>query len=161
MTSSGNRLIAKNTLLLYGRMLFIMFVTLYTSRVILAGLGVEDYGTYQAVGGIVSLLSFINVVLSTGTSRFLTYELGKGDKDMLSRVFCTALNSHVLLSLLIVLIAETLGLWFLNNKLNIPEESISAAGMVFQFSILTSIVNITQVPYTASIISHEKMDIYA
>ena len=117
--STNNRRIAKNTLLLYVRMLFLMLVNLYTSRVILRILGVDDYGIYNAVGGIVLMLSFLNSALSNGSSRFITYELGKKDSSCLNIIFCTILNAHLLLAIIVVLIAETVGLWFVTNKLGL------------------------------------------
>lgn len=158
---SDNKRIAKNTMYLYFRMILIMGVTLYTSRVILDKLGIDDYGLYNVVGGIVAMLSFINGTLSIGTSRFLTYELGAGDKIKLSRTFSTALYVHFLLSLIIVIIMETGGLWFFYNKLVIPPDRFNACLWVFQFSILTTLVAITQVPYSAAIMAHERMGIYA
>ena len=160
-SSSNNKRIAKNTLLLYFRMLFLMAVNLYTSRVILRILGVEDYGLYNAVGGIVLMLSFLNSALSNGSSRFITFELGKKDQSKLSDVFCTVLNAHILLAVIVVLVAETVGLWFVENKLGISENRHAAALFAYHFSVLTSIVSITQVPYTATIIAHERMQIYA
>ena len=114
---SDNRTIAKNTIYLYIRMLVTMFIALYTSRVILQKLGVDDYGIYQAVGGVVGFLSFVNSALATGTSRFLTYELGQGNIIRLKRTFASTFTVHVLLAALIVLIAETIGLWFVYNKM--------------------------------------------
>lgn len=160
-SSSNNKRIAKNTLLLYIRMLFLMAINLYTSRVILSILGVEDYGLYNAVGGIVLMLSFLNSALSNGSSRFITFELGKKDQSQLSNVFCTVLNAHILLAVIVVLVAETVGLWFVENKLGISENRHVAALFAYHFSVLTSIVSITQVPYTATIIAHERMQIYA
>lgn len=158
---SSNKTIAKNTILLYFRMIFTMLVSLFTSRVVLAKLGVEDYGIYQVVGGIVGMLSFLNGALSTGSSRFLTFALGKNDKENLSKTFSTTLSIHIVLSLIIVFLAETVGLWFFYNKLEIPESRMFAASVAYHLSILTSLISITQVPYGAVIIAHEKMDIYA
>lgn len=160
-TSANNKRIAKNTMFLYFRMILIMGVTLYTSRIILDKLGVEDYGLYQVVGGVVGILSFLNGTLSTGTSRFLTYELGTGDLEKLKRTFSTGFYTHVILALIVVLLMETGGLWFLYNKLVIPPERIDACFWVFQLSIFTTFVAITQVPYTATIMAHERMGIYA
>jgi len=160
-TTSSNKRIAKNTLFLYFRMILIMGVTLYTSRVILDKLGVDDYGLYQVVGGVVGMLSFLNGTLSIGTSRFLTYELGTGNTEKLLRTFSTAFYVHLILALIIVLLMETGGLWFLYHKLIIPSERLTACFWVFQFSILTTLVAITQVPYTATIMAHEHMGIYA
>ncbi len=138
-----------------------MLVTLYTSRVILQALGIDDFGIYQTVGGIVGLLSFVNGALATGSSRFITYELGSGDNEKLRKTFSSTLSVHIILALVIFVLAETLGLWFLNEKLNVPQSRLYAANWVYQISIITAILDITQVPYTAEIISHEKMDVYA
>jgi O-antigen/teichoic acid export membrane protein len=138
-----------------------MLITLYTSRVILQVLGVTDYGLYQVVGGVVGLISFINGGLSTGTARFLTYELGSGNNDKLNKTFCTMLNAHVILGVLIVILAETIGLWFVYNKLTIPPDRLDASVIAYHLSILTVFFSIIQIPYTASIIAYEKMHIYA
>jgi O-antigen/teichoic acid export membrane protein len=159
--NTNNKTIAKNTVFLYFRMMFTMLVALYTSRVILKVLGVEDYGIYQIVGGIVGFLSFINGALSTGSSRFFTFGLGTGDNAQLRRTFSTTLTIHILLALLIVVVAETIGLWFLHHKLIIEPDRMNAAVFVFHLSVLTSVFTLTQVPYNASIIAHEKMSIYA
>ena len=158
---SKNKTIAKNTLFLYFRMMFSMLVSLYTSRVVLQALGIEDYGIYQTVGGVVGMLSFLNGALSAGSSRFLTYEMGTGNCTKLQRTFSSVLTVHILLAILIVLIAETGGLWFVCNKLVIPTERIDAAIFAYHFSILAAVFSITQVPYSACIISHERMGIYA
>lgn len=161
MASEANKRIAKNTLMLYIRMLFSMVVSLYTARVILNTLGVEDYGTYNVVGGVVALFGFINASLSTGTQRFLTFELGKGDDHQLNRVFSMSLNIHVIIAIIVFLLAETVGLWFLNTQLVIPTGRLYAANWVYQVSILSAIISITQVPYSATIVSHERFNIYA
>ena len=158
---SGNKTITKNTLFLYFRMMLTMVVTLFTSRVILQKLGVDDYGIYQAVGGIVGFLSFINGALSTGSSRFLTYALGEGDWEKLKKTFATTLNIHILIAVLVVIIAETVGLWFLHNQMLIAPERMGAAVYTYHLSILTALFTLTQVPYNASIIAHERMSIYA
>lgn len=160
-TSEKNKRIAKNTLLLYVRMLFLMLVTLYTSRVILHALGVEDYGIYNVVGGVVAMFSVISGSLSAAISRFITYELGKGDKERLVKIFSTSVSIQFGLSLIVILLAETIGLWFLNVKMNIPDARMTAANWVFQFSILTFIVNLISVPYNACIIAHERMSAFA
>lgn len=161
MEKSSNKTIAKNTIFLYFRMMLTMVISLYTSRVILQVLGVEDFGIYQAVGGIVGFLSFLNNALSTGSSRFITFGLGEGDSKKLKNIFSTTLTTHICLALLIVLLAETAGLWFLHNKLVIAPERLDAAEFVFHLSILTAFFSLTQVPYNACIIAHEKMGIYA
>lgn len=158
---SSNRTIAKNTVFLYFRMMFTMVVSLFTSRVILQVLGVEDYGIYQTVGGVVGMLQFVNGALSTGSSRFLTYEMGTGNFEKLKRTFSSVLTAHLLLALIIVIVAETAGLWFVYNKLVIPTERMDAAIFAYHLSIFAAVFQITQVPYNACIISHEKMDIFA
>lgn len=158
---TNSKTIAKNTMLLYIRMMVTMVITLYTSRVVLLVLGVDDYGIYQAVGGIVGFFSFVNSALSTGSSRFITFGLGEGDMAKLKRVFSTTLTGHIILALLIVAVAETAGLWFMHHKMVIPPDRITAALWVFHLSILTAFFSLTQVPYNASIIAHERMTVYA
>jgi O-antigen/teichoic acid export membrane protein len=138
-----------------------MIISLFTSRVVLQTLGVDDYGIFQAVGGIVGMLSFINNALATGSSRFLTYAMGENVEGKLKRVFSTTLTAHVILASVIVLVAETVGLWFLYNKMVIPPERMGAAVYAFHLSIITAFFTITQVPYSACIIAHEKMSVYA
>ncbi len=138
-----------------------MLVSLYTSRVVLAKLGVEDYGIYQVVGGVVGMLSFLNGALSTGTSRFLIFTLGKNDEEKLSKTFSTTLSIHIVFACIIVFLAETIGLWFFYHKLEIPVERLFAASVAFHLSILTSLISITQVPYSAVIIARERFGIYA
>lgn len=162
MDSQGsNKTIAKNTVFLYVRMLIIMVVTLYTSRVILQALGIDDYGLYQAVGGVVGFLAFISNALAGATSRFITFALGKGDSEELKNTFATTLTSHLIIGLFIVLIAETIGLWYVYNNMVIPEERFAAAIIVYQISILTAFITIIQVPYYAEVIAHEKMSVFA
>lgn len=158
---TSNKTIAKNTLALYVRMGFSMIVALYTSRIILQVLGVTDMGIQASVGGVVGFAGFLNSALSNGSSRFLTYALGKGDIEEMKRTFSTVFWVHTLLAFLIVLFVETIGLWFLHNKLIIPEERFDAAIWVFHLSTLSMAISMTQVPYTACIMSHEKMNIYA
>lgn len=159
--TTSNKRIAKNTLLLYVRMLFSMAVSLYTSRVVLQVLGVSDYGVYSVVGGVVGMLGFLNATMSGATSRFLTYELGREDKERLSQTFNAAIIVHIGIALFVFVVAETLGLWFVYHKLVIPDGRMTAAVWIYQFSILSTMIGITQVPYNASIIAHERMDIYA
>lgn len=158
---SSNKRIAKNTLMLYIRMLISMLVGLYTSRVVLQTLGVEDYGIYGVVGGVVSMMGFLNASMSGATSRFITFELGKGDMQRVRDTFSSAMIIHVGIALVVIFLSETVGLWFLCNKLVIPEGRMEAAHWVYQCSIISAAVGITQSPYTAVIMSHEKMDIYA
>lgn len=160
-SSSLNKRIAKNTMSLYIRMMITMIISLYTSRLILQVLGVDDYGIYQSVGGIVGFLSFLNTALSTGSSRFITFGLGEGSLEKLKKIFSTTLTGHIILAFIIVVIAETAGLWFLHNKLVIPADRMQAAEWVLHFSIVTVFFTLTQVPFNACIIAHEKMNIYA
>ena len=159
--SSNNKRIAKNTLLLYIRTLLIMLVTLYTSRVVLNTLGVTDYGVYNVVGGVVAMFGFINSSMASATQRFITFALGKGDKDNLQKVFSTALQIHVLIAALIVVLGETVGLWFMYTQMQIPADRMDAAFWVLQCSIVSAVVMIISVPYNADIIAHEKMSAFA
>ena len=159
--SANNKRIAKNTLLLYFRMLLIMAVTLYTSRVVLATLGVEDFGIYNVIGGIVAMFSVISGSLSSAISRFITYELGKGNIERLKIIFSSSVVIQVCLALLICILAEIGGVWFLNSKMNIPIARMEAANWVLQCSILTFMINLISVPYNAAIIAHERMKAFA
>lgn len=159
--SQSNKIVAKNTIILYLRMFFVMCVQLYTSRVILSSLGVVDFGIYGVVGGIVVMFSSIMGSLSGAVSRFLTVELGKNDCVALNKVFSSSLLMLVLEGLLVVGLSESIGVWFLYNKMEIPLDRMSAAFWVLQFSILSSFISITQVPYTSIVIAYENMKIYA
>lgn len=160
--SENNKRIAKNTLMLYGRMLFGMFVSLYTSRVVLNVLGVEDFGIQGAVCGFVGMFSLISTSLSNSVSRFLTFELGRGDKESLKQVFSTSILIHICLALVVFLSIETFGVWFLNNRMdNIPIDRLYAANWLLQFSLVSFILGILSLPYNATLISHEKMDLFA
>lgn len=158
---SDNKLIAKNTVYLYFQMLLTMIVGLYTSRVILQVLGIDDYGIYSAVGGVVGLMTFLNSALATGSSRFLTFELGRGNMERLKSMFSTLLTAHVILGFIIVVLCETLGFWLVCNKLVIPTERYAPALYCFHFSVVTCFMAVVQVPFNATIISHEKMKVYA
>ena len=142
-------------------MLFIMAVTLYTSRVILQILGVEDFGVYNVVGGIITMFAFINGGMVSATQRYITFEIGQGNKDKLQKVFSTALQIHALISLIILILGETVGLWFLWEKLVIPPDRMIAAMWVYQCSIIACVVSIMSIPYNADIIAHEKMSAFA
>ncbi|MDR2475226.1 MAG: hypothetical protein LBD45_05145, partial [Bacteroidales bacterium] len=159
--AENNKRIAKNTLFLYFRMLITMGVSLYTSRIVLATLGVEDYGIYNVVGGVVALFGVLNSSLAGATQRFLTFQLGKNDFPELKKTFSAALNIHVFLAIVILILAETIGLWFFKTKINIPVEREYAAMWVYHFSVCAAILSIVQVPYNASIIAHERMNVYA
>lgn len=157
----NNKRIAKNTVMLYFRLFLTMGVALYTSRVVLNTLGVIDFGVYSVVGCIVTMFSFLNGAMSSATQRYLSVEIGKQDYLQLKKVFSISLSIHVLISVIIVILAETIGLWFLNTQMNIPVTRMGAANWVYQFSVLAFAVSVIQVPYNASIIAHEKMDVYA
>lgn len=160
-TSENNKRIAKNTLLLYARMFLLMVIGLYTSRVILNTLGVEDYGIYNVVGGIVVMFSFLSNSLSTASSRFITYDLGVGDLSLIKKTFGNIITIHLLLALIILILGETIGLWFVLNKLQTPENRMTAALWVYQFSIFSFVLNIISIPYNAIIIAHERMKAFA
>ena len=158
---SNNKRIAKNTLLLYFRMFVTMAVGLYTSRVVLNVLGVSDYGIYNVVGGIITMMSFLNAAMVQASQRFLSFELGNSNLERLNRVFCTSVNIHFVICVIAILVGETLGLWFVNSKLNIPADRMVAANWVYQASILTFMTGVMSVPYTSSIVAHEKMSAFA
>ena len=158
---SNNKRIAKNTLLLYFRMIFMMAVSLYTSRVVLDALGVEDFGIYNVVGGVITLFSFVNGAMSSSTQRYITFELGKGNTSQLQKVFQTSMNVHLLVALLILFLGETAGLWFFYEKMVIPPLRMVSAFWVYQFSIFTMMIMVVSVPYNAVIIAHERMSTFA
>lgn len=158
---SNSKRIAKNTLLLYFRMILIMVVSLYTSRIILNELGVEDFGIYNLVAGVVILFSFLSNAMITATQRYLCIAIGKKDEKYIQAVFSTSLLSHFFLIFFIFLAAETIGLWLINAKLEIPADRMSATNFVYQLAILTTCVNIIRIPYNASIIANERMSFFA
>lgn len=158
---SSNKTIAKNTLFLYGRMLFNLVVSLYTSRVVLQVLGVNDLGVYQVVAGIVAMFTFVNGSLAGATSRFLAFELGKNDSQRLARTFAATLNVHIVTAAIFFVVCETIGLWLVNYKLNIPAGREVAANVVYQASILMTMLSLVQSPYNAAIIAHERMKVFA
>lgn len=160
-TLDNKKRIAKNTLLLYVRMLFLMLVSLYTSRVILNALGVQDFGIYNVVGGVVAMFSIISGSLSAAISRFITFELGKGNAKRLKDIFSASVTIQLFLSLIVVLLIESVGVWFLNVKMTIPINRINASNWVLQFSIITFVINLISIPYNATIIAHEKMSAFA
>lgn len=159
--SANSKRIAKNTLMLYFRMFVMTVVGLYTSRVVLRELGVSDYGIYNVVGGIINMAGFLNSAMIAASQRFLSYELGHGDSDRLSRVFCTSINIHAVICIIAFILAETVGLWFINTKLNIPDGRMIAANWVFQASIISFMINVMSVPYNSAIVAHEKMSVFA
>ena len=158
---SSNRRIAKNTLLLYLRMIVVMLVSLYTSRLVLAALGVEDYGIYQVVGGLVGMFTILSGSLSVSTSRFLTFALGTGDFEQLRKTFATVRAVHIILAISMFLICELLAIWFLKTKLTIPPDRLYAAKCALHCSIAGFSISLLNVPFGASVISHEKMSAFA
>lgn len=161
MPESDNKRAIKNAIALTLRMVLVTIVGLYTSRVVLEALGVEDYGIYGVVGSVLSLTTFLNVAMAGATSRFITYELGTGNTDKLKNVFSTSLQIHIVIALIVLILAESVGLWLVNYKLVIPDNRMFAANILYQLSVLSMVVNFTQVPYTAEIMGHENMKIYA
>lgn len=159
--TENNKRVAKNTLLLYFRMLLTMFVTLYTVRVVLNVLGINDYGLYNVVGGIVIMFSFISSTMSAASQRFFSFELGKNDLLQFKRTFGLMILIYGCIAIIVLILAETIGLWFLNYKMIIPPDRLVAANWVFQFSILSFLVTIMTIPYNAAIIAHENMKVYA
>jgi len=159
--SENNKRIAKNTIFLYLRNFFTLGVGLYTSREILAQLGVSNFGIYNVVGGVIVLFSFIQNAMSSATSRFFTFDLGKGDFEALKKTFSLSVVIHIFTALLILILGETIGLWFLNTHLVIPEDRMGAANFVYQFSVFSVCIGILQVPYIVAINAHERMKIFA
>ena len=147
--------------MLYIRMLLMMAVTFYTSRVVLHTLGVVDYGIYNVVGGIVAMFGFINAAMSSGTQRYLTFEIGRGDTERLKKVFITSMNIHILIAVIVFVLAETVGLWFMYQEMKIPDDRFNASMWVYQCSVLSTMVMFVSVPYNATIIAHEKMSAFA
>ena len=159
--NENNKRIAKNTLVLYMRMLAMMILGIFTSRITINALGVSDYGVNNVVAGFVSMLGFFNSILAGGSTRFITFYLGKGDLGRLREVFSACMTLHVIMALLVLIGGETIGLWFVNYQLNIDPDRMVAANWVYQFAILSACFSITQTPYTAEIMAHEKMSAFA
>lgn len=158
---SNSKRIAKNTLLLYLRMFLIMAISIYTSRVILNALGVDDYGIYNVVGGFVGLFAVVNASLVSAIVRFITTEQGIGNLENEKKIFCTSINVEIIVASIVLLLAETLGLWFLNERMVIPAEKLFAANVVYQLSLASFVISLISIPYTASIVAHEKMSAFA
>lgn len=161
MPSADNKRVAKNAIALTLRMVLATIVGLYTSRIVLQALGVDDYGIYGVIGGVVGMASFLNTSMAGATSRFITFELGRGNETKLKRIFSTALIIHIAIAVFVAILAETVGLWFVNSKMNFPPDRMFAVNVLYQFTILSMFIGFTQVPYSAAIIAHEKMNIYA
>lgn len=159
--ADNNKRIAKNTLLLYFGLIITLLTSLYTSRIVLEALGVENYGIYNVVGGVVAMFGILSSSLSSSIGRFFAFEIGKKNLDKLKRVFATAVTIQALLALLIIIVIEIVGVWFLNNKMNIPDDRMFAANWVLQLSIVTFIINFASIPYHSAIIAHERMAAFA
>ena len=159
--TDSNRRIARNTLLLYFRMILTMCITLYTSRVILAALGVEDFGIYNIVAGVVVLFSFLNSAMTNATQRYLSMALGLGKAKYVQLIFSTSLLSHLVISGVLLVLCETVGLWFVNTQLIIPADRMMAANVAYQFAILITVIDINRIPFFSSIIAHERMTFFA
>lgn len=159
--SSSNKRLAKNTVVLYMRTIVLMLVALYTSRVILDVLGVDDYGIYDVVGGAIAMFGVVSGSIANAISRFITFELGKGDPQKLKKVFITSVNIQITIGVVVLFLGETVGLWFLNTYMNIPDGRMPAANWVLHCSILAFVINLLSIPYNACIIAHEKMTAYA
>lgn len=157
----NNKRIAKNTLFLYLRMFLMMAISLFTSRVVLSTLGVSDYGVYNVVGGVVAMFGLLSGSITNSITRFLTFELGKEDNEQLQKVFSTSLNVMFVLSFIIIIIGEIVGIWFLNYKMNIPEGRMDAANWAFQCSLATFVISLISIPYNSTIVAHEKMSAFA
>lgn len=160
-TSENNKRIAKNTIFLYFRTILILLINLYMSRVILDNLGVTDYGIYNAVGGVIAMFSVVSGALSSSISRFITFELGRDNTKRLYTIFSTSVTIQLFIALLVVLLSEPIGIWFLNTHMNIPADRLVAANWVLQCSLVTFCINLIAVPYNASIIAHERMSAFA
>ena len=157
----GTKRIAKNTVMLYFRQILIMLVSLYTVRVVLSVLGVEDYGIYNVVAGVVTMFNFLSVAMASASQRYFSFDLGKDDLEHLKASFSVTFQIYLLLALIVVFFAETLGIWFLNYKLVIPSNRVTAANWIFQASVVSFLFTLITTPYMASIIAHENMNVYA
>ena len=159
--SANNKRIAKNTIILYVRMIIMMLISLYTSRIVLSTLGFDDYGVYQVVGGVIILFSFLNNGLSAASNRYIIAEIAQGEIESGRKVFNVCFQSHLLIALIILILAETIGLWVVNSILNIPETRVFAANVVYQLSIISAIISIINSPFNTTLIAYERMNIFA
>lgn len=159
--NSYNKRLMRNTAFLYVRMLLVMFLAFYTTRVVLQVLGVEDYGIYNVVAGFVSMMAVLNSCLTTGTNRFYNVALGKNDKDGVSNVYKASLYIQLIIILVILILAETAGLWYINEKMVLPAERLVVANWLYQFSVFTLLLLVIQTPYSAAVLAYERMDFYA
>lgn len=160
-TAANNKRIAKNTIILYFRMLFLLGVSLYTSRVVLEALGIVDYGIYNVVGGFVLMFNILSSTLTGACSRFINFEMGTGNTERLKTVFSTTLTIQFVLALIVVGVCESFGIWYINNVMVIPEERLDAANWCFHFSVINFFISLVSVPYNAAIVAHEKMSAFA
>ena len=161
MSDNKSKQVAKNTIYLYIRMILVMAVSLYTSRVVLQVLGIEDFGIYNVVGSVVVFLSFLQAALRNATFRYFTYDLGAGNTDSLGKTYSMAINTHMLMALVLFLLMEIGGIWFINCKMNVVPERLYAANWAFQFSLLTFCISVIRTPFESNILAHERMDFYA
>ena len=159
--NSSNKRIAKNTLLMYFRMIVMMLVGFYTSRVVLNALGISDLGLMNVAGSVLGMFSFINETFVSGTQRFLSFAIGEGNPDRLKKTFSCAFTIHVLIALLIFVLAETFGLWYVYNKLVIESGRFSAALWCYQLSVISVLIGIIQIPFQSALVAHEKIGVYA
>ena len=160
-TKVNNKRIAKNTLLLYIRPILVILVQLYTVPIVLKNLGVSDYGLYNVIGGVVTSFAFISMSLSSGTQRYISFALGKNDKELLDKTFSTIRYIFTVLSVIVFFFIEVIGVWFVNYKMNIPSDRMVAANWVFQFSTISFISSLLYIPYSSAMIAHERMNAYA
>lgn len=158
-SKTGNARIARNTLFLYGRMLFVLFISIYTTRVVMSALGITDYGIYNVVCGFVAMFSFLNTTLSNGIQRFYNFELGKNGS--IRDVYCTAIILQALLAILVFVVIEPIGIWYVNNKMVIPIERLGAANWIFHLSVVSLLVLIIQIPFSSAVLAYEQMDYFA
>lgn len=156
-----NSVLAKNTLMLYIRMLVLMLISLYTSRLVLNLLGITDYGLYNVVGGMVVMFSFLEGTMATSCQRFLNFEMGRGKSNNLRSVFNTTIHLHLWMVVVVIFLSETIGLWFLNSQMHYPESRAMAVNYIYQFSLLICIIRLMTIPFRAAVIAHEKMSIFA
>ena len=159
--TSSNKRIAKNSIFLSIRMVIVLLISLYTTRVVLQVLGVVDYGVYNVVCGFVFLFSFLNTSMSNGIQRFFNFEYGKNGEDGANKVYCTSMYIQALLSIIVVVLVEIFGIWYLHNKMVLPADRLVAAEWIFQMAVIMFVAGIMQTPFTAAVIAHERLDFYA
>ena len=160
-TSANNKRIAKNTIFLYIRMALVMCVSLYTVRIVLSALGEVDYGLYNVIGGVVTMSSFLSATLSSASLRYFAFELGKGDMKLLNKVFCVTFQIYIILTIIIFVLSETIGVWYLNTYMVIPQQRIAVANLIFHFSVISYLVRMLATPFQSMILARERMNIYA